>query len=112
MAEKYRRSLREFTKAAWPTIEPGVDFQNNWHIDAISDHLEAVVNGDIKRLIINVPPRHMKSISVAVAMPAWTWVSQPHKKFLYASYASSLSIRDSTKCRRLIDSPWYRGALR
>jgi hypothetical protein len=64
MAEKYRRSLREFTKAAWPTIEPGVDFQNNWHIDAISDHLEAVVNGDIKRLIINVPPRHMKSISV------------------------------------------------
>jgi hypothetical protein len=108
MAEKYRRSLREFTKAAWPTIEPGVDFQNNWHIDAISDHLEAVVNGDIKRLIINVPPRHMKSISVAVAMPAWTWVSQPHKKFLYASYAASLSIRDSTKCRRLIDSPWYK----
>ena len=60
-AEKYRRSLREFTKAAWPTIEPGVEFQNNWHVDAISDHLQAVVNGDIKRLIINVPPRHMKS---------------------------------------------------
>jgi hypothetical protein len=100
--------LREFTKAAWPTIEPGVEFQNNWHVDAISDHLQAVVEGDIKRLIINVPPRHMKSISVAVALPAWTWTHQPHKKFLYASYASSLSIRDSTKCRRLIDSPWYK----
>jgi len=50
----------------------------------------------------------MKSISVAVALPAWTWASQPHKKFLYASYASSLSIRDSVKCRRLIDSPWYK----
>jgi len=100
--------LREFTKAAWPTIEPGVEFKNNWHIDAISDHLQAVVEGDIKRLIINVPPRHMKSISVAVALPAWTWASQPFKKFLYASYASSLSIRDSTKCRRLIDSPWYK----
>jgi len=107
-AEKYRRSLREFTKAAWPTIEPGVDFQNNWHVDAISDHLQAVAEGDIKRLIINVPPRHMKSISVAVALPAWTWTHQPEKKFLYASYASSLSIRDSTKCRRLIDSPWYK----
>lgn len=106
-AEKYRRSLREFTKASWPTIEPGVPFKNNWHIDAVSDHLQAVVEGDIKRLIINVPPRHMKSISVAVALPAWTWAHQPHKKFLYASYASSLSIRDSTKCRRLIDSPWY-----
>jgi hypothetical protein len=107
MAEKYRRSLREFTKAAWPTIEPGVEFKNNWHIDAVSDHLQAVVNGDIKRLIINVPPRHMKSLSVAVLLPAWTWATQPSKKFLYASYAASLSIRDSTKCRRLIDSPWY-----
>ena len=100
--------MREFTKASWSTIEPGVEFQNNWHIDAISDHLQAVVEGDIKRLIINVPPRHMKSISVAVNLPAWTWASQPEKKFLYASYAAGLSIRDSTKCRRLIDSPWYK----
>ena len=50
----------------------------------------------------------MKSISVAVNLPAWTWASQPEKKFLYASYAAGLSIRDSTKCRRLIDSPWYK----
>ena len=106
-AEKYRRSLREFTKASWSSIEPGVDFQNNWHIDAIGEHLQAVVEGDIKRLIINVPPRHMKSISVAVVLPAWTWTIQPDKKFLYASYASSLSIRDSVKCRRLLDSRWY-----
>ena len=49
----------------------------------------------------------MKSISVAVALPAWTWTIQPDKRFLFASYALSLSIRDSLKCRRLIDSPWY-----
>ena len=48
----------------------------------------------------------MKSISVAVALPAWTWTLQPSKKFLFASYASSLSIRDSVKCRRLVESPW------
>ena len=102
-----KRSLREFTKNSWEAIEPGRDFQDNWHIDAISDHLQAVVEGDIKRLIINVPPRHMKSISVAVALPAWTWTIQPSKQFLYASYAGSLSIRDSVKCRRLIDSRWY-----
>ena len=99
--------MREFTKASWSSIEPGVEFQNNWHIDAIGEHLQAVVEGDIKRLIINVPPRHMKSISVAVVLPAWTWTIQPEKKFLYASYASSLSIRDSVKCRRLLDSRWY-----
>ena len=102
-----RRSLKEFTKSSWQAIEPGRDFQDNWHIDAISEHLQAVVEGDIKRLIINVPPRHMKSISVAVALPAWTWTIQPSKQFLYASYAGSLSIRDSVKCRRLIDSNWY-----
>ena len=102
-----KRSLKEFTKRAWPTIEPGREFHDNWHIDAISEHLQAVVEGDIKRLIINIPPRHMKSISVAVALPAWTWTIQPRKKFLYASYAGSLSIRDSVKCRRLIDSRWY-----
>ena len=103
-----KRSLKEFIKNSWQTIEPGRDFYDNWHIDAISEHLQAVVEGDIKRLIINIPPRHMKSISVAVALPAWAWTIQPDKKFLYASYAGSLSIRDSVKCRRLIDSPWYK----
>ena len=107
-AEKYRRSLKEFTKAAWPTIEPGSDYVSGWHLDAISDHLQAVVEGDIKRLIINVPPRHSKSISTAVVLPAWTWTNRPQEQFLYASYAASLSIRDSTKCRRLIESPWYK----
>ncbi len=50
----------------------------------------------------------MKSISVAVALPAWTWTVQPQKRFLFASYAASLSVRDSVKCRRLIDSKWYK----
>ena len=103
-----RRSLKEFTKSSWATIEPGRDFYDNWHIDAISEHLQAVVEGDIRRLIINIPPRHMKSISVAVALPAWTWTIQPEKRFLFASYAGTLSIRDSVKCRRLIDSAWYK----
>ena len=102
-----RRSLKEFTKSCWPAIEPGRDFFDNWHIDAISEPLQAVVEGDIKRLIINIPPRHMKSISVAVALPAWAWTIQPEKRFLFASYAASLSVRDSVKCRRLITSPWY-----
>jgi len=106
-AEKYKRSLNSFTKASWSTIENAIPFQNNWHIDAINDHLQAVVDGDIKRLIINIPPRHMKSLSTAVILPAWTWARDPSKKFLYSSYAASLSIRDSTKCRRLIESPWY-----
>ena len=68
--EKMRRSLKVFTKRSWQAIEPGKEFYDNWHLDAVSEHLQAVVEGDIKRLIINIPPRHMKSISVAVARPA------------------------------------------
>jgi len=49
----------------------------------------------------------MKSITAAVALPAWAWTNDPAKRFLFASYAGSLSIRDSVKCRRLIDSRWY-----
>jgi len=49
----------------------------------------------------------MKSITASVALPAWCWTTQPNKRFLFASYANSLSIRDSVKCRRLIDSDWY-----
>ena len=55
-SRKMKRSLKEFTKNSWPTIEPSRDFYDNWHIDVcISEHLQAVVHGDIKRLIINVP---------------------------------------------------------
>jgi hypothetical protein len=60
------KSLSEFTKMAWHVIEPGTPYIGNWHLDVISEHLEAVTRGEIRNLLINVPPRHMKSIQVAV----------------------------------------------
>ena len=111
--ELAERSLAEFIRQMWTSIDPS-PYVANWHIDAIAEHLEAVNRGEISRLIINIPPRHMKSIAVSVAWPAWTWTQQattplrgPTVRFLYASYAQSLSIRDSVKCRRVIDSPLY-----
>ena len=100
-------SLFEFTKQAWQVIEPGTEFVPGWHLQAISEHLEAVTDREIKRLVINVPPRHMKSIQVAVMWPVWTWITKPEFRWLFASYAGSLSVRDSLKCRRLIQSPWF-----
>lgn len=106
-------SLYVFLKTAWPYMDPG-KWIDGWHLDAICEHLQAVVDGQIRRLIINLPPRHGKSLLLSVAFPAWTW-AQPIKTatcgpgvpFLYASYADKLSLRDSVKCRRLIESPWY-----
>src|SRR5579863_4118545 len=101
------RSFREFVYQAWPIIEPSTPFVPGWHIDAIVEHLEAVSLGQIRNLIINVPPRHMKSLLVSVLWPAWEWIQYPERRWLYASYAATLSIRDSVRCRMLIESPWY-----
>jgi predicted phage terminase large subunit-like protein len=101
-------SLHEFLKQAWMYIEGAdVPFIDGWHIKAICEHLEAVANRQIKRLLINIPYRCCKSTILAVAFPAWLWIHKPTERFIFASYARSLSSRDSRKCRQLILSPWY-----
>lgn len=100
-------TLLGFTKHAWPIIEPSVEFRNNWHLEAIADHLEAVLAGDITNLVIAVPPGTMKSILVSVAFPAWVWLKNPAARFFGASYGIELAIRDSQKCRDIITSDWY-----
>lgn len=106
-AERCRRSLRVYMAAAWHVLEPTTPFVPGFHIDAIADHLEAVSRGQIRRLLINMPPRHMKSLAVAVFWPTWEWITAPSCRWLFASYARELSMRDSLKCRRLIESGWY-----
>src|ERR1700735_1710362 len=105
--ELARRGLGEFVRQAWAIVEPATPFVPGWHIDAIIDHLEAVTRGQIRYLLINVPPRHMKSLLVSVFWPASEWIQHPERRWLFSSYVATLSIRDSVKCRRLIESPWY-----
>jgi predicted phage terminase large subunit-like protein len=106
-------SLGTFLRRGWKYMDPA-PFVDGWAIDAVSEHLMAVCDGEIRDLIINIPPRCLKSIQCGVAFPAWVWAqryrshtSGPGVKFLYASYADRLSLRDSVRCRRLIESPWY-----
>lgn len=106
-AELASRSLAEFSRQAWHILEPNTPLLWNWHLDAICDHLEAVSAGQIRNLLINMPPRHMKSLAVSVFWPVWEWLRDPSRRWLFSSYALSLSIRDSLKCRRLIESPWF-----
>ena len=125
-ALRYEHSLVDFTKAAWSLVEPGA-FLPNWHIDAICEHLEAAADRQINRLLINIPPRHMKSLGANVFLPAWVWAQDPNPdndpdhpfqirknswrgpgvKFLHLSYDGSLASRDGVKCRKIISSPWY-----
>lgn len=110
-AEKAKRSLGEFVKQYWPIIEPGTSFVPNWHIDAICDHLTAITRGDIRNLLINMPPRHMKSLLVSVFWPVWEWLQMPWQQWLFTSYGQHLSIRDSVKRRDIITSPKFQRAF-
>lgn len=120
LAERSSTSLRTFLRAfAWPVVEPATSYVHGWHIDAIASHLEAVSAGEIRKLIVNIPPRTMKSTTVSVAWPTWEWMRPnepgakmgPHTRWLFASYAALLSTRDSLKCRRIIESRDYKRAL-
>lgn len=104
-----RKSLYSFVKHFWKVVEPGVEYVDNWHIEAICEHLEAITRRDIKRLVINVPFRTAKSTITSVLWPAWTWIDDPSHQWLTGSYAEKLALRDALKMRRLITSPEYRG---
>lgn len=97
---------------AWQHIDPS-PFIGGWHLQAIAEHLEAVIDhakgksGGISRLLINVPPRTGKSISVSVAWPTWAWIQYPELRFLFTSYAERLAVRDARKSRQLINTEWY-----
>jgi len=97
-----------FVEKAWPVIEGNAPFIYGWHVQAICEHLEALFDLDISRLIINCPPRVGKSNICSVLFPAWVWANEPSSRFLYSAYAQVLSVRDSVKCRRLVQSSWYK----
>lgn len=105
--------LYTFLRRGWKYLDAS-PFTPGWPIEAVAKHLMAVTDGHIRRLIINIPPRCAKSSLVSCAFPAWTWTQQtptptsgPGVQFLTASYAQQLSLRDSVKCRRLIESQWF-----
>ena len=102
-------SLLEFVKAGWHALEPGTKFLHGWAVEAMAEALERVTNGDIRRLLINVPPGCTKSMLVNVFWPAWEWGPKALTDYRYinASYGADLSIRDNMRCRDLIQSEWF-----
>ena len=107
-------SFLDFLVEAWPYLDQSSTYVHNWHVDDICEHLEAVVQGRITRLGINVPPRSGKSNIISVAFPAWVWaqsrigpMSGPQVRFMFASYSQNLSEKFSVATLRLIQSDWY-----
>ena len=105
-AELARRDLFRFFVDAWPYMDPA-PFESTWHLEALCEFLTYVSIGDIKRLIVSMPPRMTKSLSCSVAWPVWSWIDNAQTQFLTSSYDLNLSTRDALKSRRLIESNWF-----
>jgi predicted phage terminase large subunit-like protein len=103
-----RTDFGSFTEKCFRSLNPGTEFLPNWHIDAMAHHLELVRLGKIKRLIINVPPRTLKSLTSSVAYPAFVLGHDPTKRLIVVSYGSNLAITFSNHFRAIINEEWYR----
>ena len=102
-----RARLGLFIERAFVHLNPETPYQPNWHIDLIAAKLEAVQAGTIRRLIVNVPPRSLKSLAVSVAFPAWLLGHDPAKEIICASYGQDLSDKFAGDCRNVMTSDWY-----
>ena len=103
-----RRDFPSFIHKVFNTINPNTEFMSNWHIDLIAEYLSALDRGEIKRLIINIPPRSLKSICVSVAFPAWLLGHNPKTRIMVASYSQILSTKLSLDTRFVMNSEWYK----
>jgi hypothetical protein len=104
-----RRDLQAFIHRAFLELNPSARFLPNWHLELIAAKLEACRRGEIKRLIINVPPRSLKSLCAPVAFPAFVLGHNPGAQLICCSYSQDLAGKHAMDCRTLMSSSWYQG---
>lgn len=102
-----RQHFSLFLRRVMATVAPASPYLHNWHIDAVAEYLAACERRTVRRLIINVPPRMLKSTLVSVAWPAWLLGHAPSERVMVASYAQSLALKHSTDCRAVMESAWF-----
>ena len=103
-----RNHLAFFARGAFQALHPNLKVLWNWHLDLIANRLEDVIEGRMRRLIINIPPRYGKSMMASVALPAYMLGRNPYAKIVCVSYARDLAEKMASDTRRLINSPFYR----
>lgn len=103
-----RNDYLSFTRKVFHTLCPGQTFVPDWYLTAIAYQLERVRRGEVRRLVINLPPRSLKSIMVSVAFPAFLLGHDPTRRIICASYSSDLAGKLSNDFRAVLNSAWYR----
>jgi len=106
-AKKLKHSLYEFTKMVFQIVDPSTLFIDNWHIHMLTDVLTACYRRELKRVLINIPPRSMKSIITSVAFPAWVLSQNPSEQIIVSSYSQMLATKHSMDCRSVLSSDGF-----
>ena len=99
--EKAQKNFLNFTKHIWP------EFIEGQHHKIIADKFNKLATGEIKRLIVNMPPRHTKSEFASTLLPAWMIGREPKLKIIQTTHTGELAVRFGRKAKTLIDSPEY-----
>ena len=103
-----RSDFKSFVRRCFMTLNPGADFATNWHIDAIAHQLGRVTSGELTRLVINMPPRHLKSLIVSIAYPAYILGLDPTRRIVVISYSDELTTKHAADFRAVVNAEWYR----
>ena len=107
-----RQDFTTFVARCFHELNPQAELAMNWHLEVVAAKLTAVRQGKIRRLIINLPPRHLKSLMASIAFPAWCLGHDPSAQILCVSYAQDLADKLARDCRSIMMSPWYRQIFR
>jgi len=102
-----RQDPSAYIQKCFHEINPGIPYLHNWHIDAIAHQLARCLRGEVKRLIITMPPRSLKSLCASIALPSWILGLRPECRVICVSYAQELAAQFSRDCRRVMTAPWY-----
>src|SRR5450432_831203 len=103
-----RNNFMPLIRKVFTTLAPGQTYVPTWHVEAIARQLERVRRGEVRRLIINMPPRSLKSITASVAFPAFVLGHDPSQRLICVSYSGDLAKKHSNDFRAIIESPWYK----
>lgn len=102
-----RISFSAFVEKCFLEIEQGRPFAYNWHIDAIAYQLSRIHAGEKRRLIVNIPPRHLKSLTVTIAYTAWVLGHDPTKEIICVSHSKDLAREHANSFLQIVGSAWY-----
>jgi hypothetical protein len=103
--------LTAFTEFAFGVVRPGITFKPNWHFETVTHKLSQVAKGHIRRLIVTLPPRTLKSLCASVALPAWFLGHYPWERVVVVSYSDFLARTHANDFRRLVNDPLYQAAF-